>query len=291
MMLPETFKQTIRGVHGENGDVWLRELPARLAGWEQKYGIRIGKFYPMTFHFVAEVTLNGGVEAVIKAGLPADKELINEKNALTVFGRGAGVIKLLEVHTDEGFLLLEKAVPGTVLSDSMEDEKAVAAAAAVMGQIRADDWGSMHFPHLAYWFKGLDRAEDIPERYLKKASAIVKELLSEMNHPTLLHGDLHQNNILSHYGEWKAIDPKGVIGEKEFEVTSFCRNNLFSKQKPFDILQTRLSIFEKETGLNLNKMIRWGYCGAVLSACWCKEDHMPCADENLKLADLYEKLL
>ncbi|WP_081414063.1 aminoglycoside phosphotransferase family protein [Metabacillus indicus] len=291
MMLPETFKHTIHGVHGENGDVWIRGLPDRLAGWEEKYGIKIGNFYPMTFHFVAEVTLYGGEEAVIKAGLPADKELINEKNALAVFGKGTGMIKLLEDHTDEGFLLLEKAVPGTILSDSMKDEKAVAAAAGVMEEIRADDWDSKHFPHLSDWFKGLERAEDIPERYIKKASVVVKELLSEMHHPTLLHGDLHQNNILSHHGVWKAIDPKGVIGEKEFETAVFCRNYLFDKHHPFAVLQNRLSLFEKAAGLNLDKMIRWGYCGAVLSACWCKEDHMPCADENLKLADLYEKLL
>jgi streptomycin 6-kinase len=30
--------------------------------------------------------------------------------------------------------------------------------------------------------------------------------------PVLLHGDLHQDNILSQGDDWLVIDPKGVIG-------------------------------------------------------------------------------
>jgi len=42
----------------------------------------------------------------------------------------------------------------------------------------------------------------IDAKHLAKISAL----------PVLLHGDLHQDNILSHGDDWLVIDPKGVIG-------------------------------------------------------------------------------
>lgn len=42
-----------------------------------------------------------------------------------------------------------------------------------------------------------------------------------------MHGDLHHENILSSVREpWLAIDPKGLIGESEYEVISFLLNNV-----------------------------------------------------------------
>jgi streptomycin 6-kinase len=43
----------------------------------------------------------------------------------------------------------------------------------------------------------------------------------------LLHGDLHHSNILaSGHGDWKVIDPQGVIGARFLEPARFIENHL-----------------------------------------------------------------
>jgi len=42
----------------------------------------------------------------------------------------------------------------------------------------------------------------------------------------VLHGDLHHFNILSSGDRWLAIDPKGIIGEPEFEPAAYLENKI-----------------------------------------------------------------
>ncbi len=42
----------------------------------------------------------------------------------------------------------------------------------------------------------------------------------------MLHGDLHHDNILQNGNYWVVIDPKGLIGEPAYEVSSFIRNSI-----------------------------------------------------------------
>jgi streptomycin 6-kinase len=50
-------------------------------------------------------------------------------------------------------------------------------------------------------------------------------LCSSQRYRRLLHGDLHHGNVL-HDSErgWVAIDPKGVLGEPEYEIGVALRN-------------------------------------------------------------------
>jgi streptomycin 6-kinase len=41
-----------------------------------------------------------------------------------------------------------------------------------------------------------------------------------MTNEKFLHGGLHQDNILQRGNEWTIIDPKGVVGEIEFEAAA-----------------------------------------------------------------------
>ncbi|MDR0137144.1 aminoglycoside phosphotransferase family protein [Metabacillus idriensis] len=292
MNLPREFNQTIIGVHGDKGEAWLRELPFIIARCEQTYGLKIGDPYKLSYHYVAQAIKANGEEAVVKIGLPNHKDLIAESIALKVLGRGNGMVKLIDEHRNDGLLILEKVNPGTMLSEVERDEKAVLAASSVMKRIWQPYTGDHPFPHLSDWMSGLRRVEKnlIEEKCIHKAEALFDQLINTISKPILLHGDLHQDNILKSGGDWIAIDPKGVIGEAEFEVSSFCKNYLFDKKDPQRVLQKRLDLFEKVLRLDRSRMIGWGFGQAVLSACWCLEDGASC-EENLQLAGIYESMM
>ena len=62
-------------------------------------------------------------------------------------------------------------------------------------------------------------AGPFPPQLFEKAEKLFAELIGGMGEPVLLHGDLHHDNILSAQREPSlAIDPRGVVGEAEYEV-------------------------------------------------------------------------
>ncbi|MFY0759266.1 aminoglycoside phosphotransferase family protein [Metabacillus dongyingensis] len=293
MILSSEFKQKIIGVHGDSGEAWLRELPFHIARCEQIYGLKIGDPYKLTYHYVAQASMENGEEAVVKIGLPNHKDLIAECIALKILGSGNGMVKLIDDHLNQGLLILEKLNPGTMLSEVNCDETAVSIASSVMKKIWQPYAGDHDFPHLSDWMAGLRRVEKniIAEKWIHKAEVLFDDLINSITKPILLHGDLHQDNILKKGKDWLAIDPKGVIGEAEYEVTSFSKNYLFDKKNPKDVLRKRLDLFEKELGLDRSRMIGWGFCQAILSACWCLEDGAACFEENLHLAKMYDAMM
>jgi streptomycin 6-kinase len=293
MILSSKFKQTIASVHGQRGEAWLNELPAIIAHYEKNMNVKIGDPYPLTYHYVAPAVKQNGEEVVVKIGLPNHKDLKAESAALIRLGHSEGMVKLLSEHADQGILILEKLNPGTMLSVIKSDETAASIAASIMKKIWISISDQSSFPHLSDWMNGLMNIEqnDISDHVMQKAKLLFEELLNTISQPILLHGDLHQDNILRNGNEWMAIDPKGVIGEAEYEVTSFCKNYLFDKNNPFDVLEKRIDFFEKELSLNRARMIKWGFCQSVLSACWCLEDGTDGFEMNLQLAEMYESLM
>jgi streptomycin 6-kinase len=109
---------------------------------------------------------------------------------------------------------------------------------------------------------------------------------------TLLHGDLHHGNILFNGEKWVAIDPKGVIGEIDYEVGAFIRNPiplLLEQHNPTDIIKNRIKCFSQELGLDQQRVTAWAFVQAVLAAHWSAENQ---EDWNcwIKVAEFIERL-
>jgi streptomycin 6-kinase len=110
----------------------------------------------------------------------------------------------------------------------------------------------------------------------------------------ILHGDLHHDNILfSAERGWVAIDPKGIVGDRGYEVGSFMLNQLpkgASDSATTAILAQRLSIFSEELQISRERLALWAFCHAVLSALWEMEEGDECQD-TIRLARLIEGLI
>ena len=91
----------------------------------------------------------------------------------------------------------------------------------------------------------------------------------------LLHGDLHHDNVLFDAQRgWFAVDPKGVIGELEYEVGAALRNPierpvLFSRPS---IIRRRVECFACELRLDATRVLSWAFAQAVLATIWLRED-------------------
>ena len=92
---------------------------------------------------------------------------------------------------------------------------------------------------------------------------------------------------------WVAIDPKGVVGEWEYEVAALLRNPV-EQPKLFVNSATiirRLEILTTLLPLNHSRALRWSYAQSILSAIWDFEDQLKPNGPSLSLAWLLRTLL
>jgi streptomycin 6-kinase len=206
---------------------------------------------------------------------------------------GRGVVEVFEHMA--GAALFERLDPGeplAALTLNGRDEEATDIIAMMLGRMAPGDPPET-CPSVEQWGGGFVRQaaagdERIPAALLDPAQRIYADLCATQRVPALLHGDLHHYNVLSDRARgWCAIDPKGVVGELEYEVGAALRNpldrpDLFAKP---DIVERRLDQFGLALGLDVGRARGWCFAQAVLSAIWSLEDGRAAeADAALQLA-------
>ena len=296
--VPDGLSQRVIDVHGAAGADWLSRLPETITECERRWSLNVmPPFASLSYNYVAPVLCADGKEAVLKLGVPHN-EFVNEMEALRIYG-GAGMVKLLAGDVDLGAMLLERLKPGTLLSSLTDDEQATSIAAQVMRQLRRPLPPEHQFPTVSDWASGLER---LRERFagttgpfsaplVEKAETLFSELIGAMGAPVLLHGDLHHDNILSAGRKpWLAVDPKGVVGEAEYEVGAFVRNRLIPGPRPERLLARRVDQFADELGFDRERIVGWSLAQAVLSAWWSFEDSGQVWNEAITCAELLAEL-
>ncbi len=282
--MQDRFATRIRDAHGVAGEAWLQRLPGLIADCERRWSLKLGAaFEPLSYNYVAPATRADGASVMLKIGLPTS-ELRNEIEALRLFD-GRGSVLLLDADLELGAMLLERLRPGTSLLSLDDDEEATANAAQVMRQLWRPLPADHPFPSLADRVKGLERLREhcggatgpLPAALVEQAESLFSDLLSSIREPVLLHGDLHHENILAAERQpWLAIDPKGLVGEPEYEVGALLRNpmpQLLAMPHPERVLDRRLRVLSEMLGFDRERLRAWGLAQAVLAAWWSLEDH------------------
>jgi streptomycin 6-kinase len=205
---------------------------------------------------------------------------------------GRGVVRVYE-HQG-GAVLLERVRPGERLVDRAlegRDGEATGILAEVIARMSPRD-PPAGVPTVADWAGCFDRYaasgdRRIPADLLEAGRRIYRDLCDSHSRPRLLHGDLHHDNVLfdSDRG-WLAIDPKGVVGEPEFEVGAALRNPHEAPDLFLDpaTIERRIDSFATELGLDAGRILAWGFAQAVLSAVWSLEDGLPVEQDHPGLA-------
>ncbi len=255
----------------------IRETPTSLIGFGVRGGVRV----------VLKITKHDGDES-------------HSGEVLKAYG-GEGAVRVYESET--GAVLLERLEPGEQLVNVVKDGRDAEATnilAEVIAKL-ANHQAPVGCPTVIEWGRAFERylqsgSGQIRREVVAEARDMYAELASSQRHTMLLHGDLqHYNVLFDNERGWIAIDPKGVIGELEYELNAVLRNPI---ELP-DVFANHVTITRRlktlTTALNLDhdRALRWSYTQSILSAIWDIEDSNPVTPNNpsLLLASALKQIL
>ncbi len=218
-----------------------------------------------------------GQPVVMKIAKRAGDEWRCGEIAAAFGGRGVA-----QVHAFiDGAALLEHVQPGEALAElSLQgrDDAATDILAALLGRMSPGDapdgcatvegWGAAFGDYLA------TGDERVPRDLVAPAQRIYAELCATQRNPALLHGDLQHYNVLRDGKRgWVAIDPKGVVGELEYELGAMLRNPLgVPELYSLESAERRLERFAAALGIDIERARAWAFAQAVLAAIWTIAD-------------------
>lgn len=257
----ETLKHNIVKIYGKRGEGWLAELPRKIEQLQHSWGLSGLKPFPNLSYSYVLAGLQGKVPVILK--LSPDANLIDkEAMALNAF-EGFGAVSVLD--REEGVLLLERAVPGDLLKSSLPKEKRIKIACKVIDKLhQAPIPCKEGYPLIEEWLAAVDKEWDLPKDHLERARNLKNKLIKkDSGRKVLLHGDLHQENILSNGNAWVVIDPKGVIGNPIHEIWACVED-------PSHDLKFLATYF----GYLFQDVVEWYYVHLILAACWQAEDSL-----------------
>ncbi len=280
MKVTGAFKQNIMGILGDQGPAWLDQLDSVIQHLARRWELTdIKPFENLSYSYVALAYSAQSASSVVLKICITESTYTQEQQALQ-FYQGIGCVKLLDFDKAHNAMLLEAIEPGISLRSSFpkHDMQAIESTVTVMKQLHAHPLPQPHgFRTMDDWLS-LFHTLEVPDALkspVQRARDIAKRLRQTQQSEHLLHGDLHHDNILEdRHGTWKAIDPKGVVGESAYEVGAFMCNpaGLLEHASAKDIIHNRLDAFSRLLTIDRQRLLDACYVRIILSACWSVED-------------------
>jgi streptomycin 6-kinase len=196
---------------------------------------------------------------------------------------GHGVARVLE--RKDGAVLLERATgPGDLVAlvEAGHDDEAtriICDAAARIHAASADVLAADDPPELLdldTWFRHLFSHGGELGAFHRQGADVAARLLADARDPVVLHGDLHHGNVLD-FGErgWLAIDPKGLLGDAEFDVCNLLCNPSHERALEPGRLERQLGVVVATTGFEPARLADWLVAWCALSSTWFAIDDDP----------------
>jgi streptomycin 6-kinase len=254
----------LRGQLG--GPAWLDALDDTVAYCAAKWELTLGEPYDARFSFAAPVTARDGTEAVLKIDFP-DIETEQADAALRLWN-GDGAVRLFESDRDRRALLIERCRPGTPLTGHSTPD-----ALEVITDLLPRLWRPAAAPFRtlaedsARWVSSLDHhrrvgGSPLPAEHLDLALQLLAELPGTQGEQVLVHQDLHGGNVLrAERRPWLAIDPKPLIGEREFALSPVVRS--FELGHSREALVHRLDRLTADLGVDRHRTACWTFAHTV----------------------------
>lgn len=268
---------------------WFDTLPALVDSWCERWQIVLDTRLPKpSYHIVLFGHSATAGPVVLKLTAP-DDEFAAEVAGLKAT-RGQHMVRLLYSDLASAGMLLERVLPGTALRDQenrTDNEGTRIAAESLLSIWTAPPASPGDLIPLERWFRILFRYEEqlrngradrpLPQDVTITAVAAARLLLAT-DDPVVLHGDLHHDNILiNRSGGWTIIDPKGLIGDRSYDVGTWMLNPPpASETAEYAILLARRTgIFADVLGIDRSRIIAGALVHSALAASWAVVDATP----------------
>ena len=238
---------------GLRHETWLERVPTLLDECVAEWGLRLGEPYEAgVAGYTVRTDLPDGSRAVLKLIYP-HREAEQEAEALRAWD-GDGAIRLLAHDAGRWAMLIERCEPGTQLAELPPDEALrvligllprlwIPAGAPFYTLAEEVDWWLSFLPE--EWEK---TGQPFERSLLESALDALATQASSQGEQVLLHQDLHGDNVLAAQREpWLVIDPKPLVGEREFAVAPIVRSSELGETRG-DVL-ARLDRLTCELGL------------------------------------------
>jgi streptomycin 6-kinase len=272
--------ENVKNIFGDSGTAWIDALPAIIEKLAAHWGLsHIIPVDNMTFNYVAKALSSSNQAVVLKISCD-EKSIREEEHALLYFDNHAA-IRCLDYNEEFNAMLLQQAVPGDTLKSlyPYQVEFVMDCYVKTMQELHAKPLPAQHpYRHVRDWLKAIDalNPRHLPSKLLSTAIDLRDELLATSGKAVFLHGDLHHDNIINNGSEWLAIDPKGIVGEVEFEIAAFdfihaseSENKLAIKK----LFAERVAEIAKKANLKPQRIKDWVFVRLIMAAAWAIEDN------------------
>jgi streptomycin 6-kinase len=283
-LLPEDFLASVQrftaeegAVGGPSGSAWAAGLPRLLADVLDDWGLAVSGAACTGYCSVVLPVLRDGTRLALKVGWP-HVEARDEALALRLWD-GDGAVRLVAADPHRNALLLEPLDSARTLQELDVD-----AACEVTGELLR----RLHVPappqvgrlsaHVRRHAATVVGAGSVlPRRMAERTAGLLDDLLSDPAcDATLLHGDLHNENVLhslpgSHRPQWLAIDPHAVAGHPGFEIQPLLRNRrdeLGTGSAFRYLVRRRVEVTCDAAGIDEDEALAWSYVHTAVNAGW-----------------------
>jgi streptomycin 6-kinase len=238
----------------DQGRLWLDDLPRAVEESAAHWKLRLGEPFPYAFTSLAiPGRMEDGRDVVLKVQ-HVDRETEHEALALRHWD-GDGVILLLDQFPARDALLLERCIPGTPVPPDKALEVLIGLLPRLWKPATAPPFRTLA-DEAAHWAAKLSARRDLNPRLADAALDAIAHLATSQGEQVLLHQDLHGWNVLAAQREpWLVIDPKPLVGEREFGLAPIIRSLELGGGRR-DVLR-RLDHLTSELGLDRERARQW----------------------------------
>ena len=259
--------------------------------WEL-FGFEHIDYYSVNCLFTCRSSEHGA--CVLKISNDA-KSVENEFHILKEY-RDTRFCKVYEVDLSNGVLLLEHINPGMQLRAEPNLDKRLDLFCEVFNGLHLTPADKMIYPTYMGWVSRISEymrrcKNEVLAHKMIRAEQICHILCEKYSGELLLHGDLHHDNILLGKDNcYRIIDPKGVVGDRVFDIPRFILNE-FDDVLSYDFdgkFRHIIHTFSEKLCISEKDICHLVYVEMCMAQCWHVEDGQ---DPDINKILFVEKML
>lgn len=201
---------------------------------------------------------------------------------------GQGAVRLLRSDADAQLLEYAGGEALAALVYGGQDEAATAISGGVINALHANEAAPPDgITPLRRWFRALflqadqDRQQGL-DSIMIRAAARAETVLDQPQEQRVLHGDIHHHNIRQSARGWLAFDPKGLYGERAYDLANTMCNPPGVKAADEGRILRNAGILAQTCDLEPKRVLLFLHLYACLSAAWTLEE----AETGWEVADI-----